>query len=480
MPRVNCIAVRLCLRLALVVAILGLMMLTPLTARADSYTVSVPPPNGTDDTKNLQSALDTCVAYGSGCTVQLAAGNYLTKQLVAYNFRGTFKGKGKDRTVIEALPNLPVNLPDFSVQAPCMPNPTTCLWPSLIMFVEGDIHISDISIKVTAPPGTATTGWFNGGSKITDLIDTLRFMGQHRTNAYIDRIAIEGLPDDSPTSLLGFNVVNGVIYTGELPRSTTPFDYYFLSGTLTVRNSFFKTTDVGVSQDGFVKNTRVTIGGSPSAGNVFENLLVGIDMEASESSIFDISYNTSSGIWYSMWVVPWRPEFIPSKPSQYFIHDNKFTPTGTYAGGVYLWNDPGNPWIHAMIYNNTVEPQDTLWDGIGAYNTKGTAIWNNTITGSGADAIGLWGSTLGTIISNNVGDFTLDPTYGLAQIYLDPATTYDLVVCSNSNNTVLDQGTMNKVVGCRQSTASAEAATRTAPTASTARPNLPRRKPPLP
>ena len=478
MSRINCITVGVGLRLALVGAMLGLMMFTPLTAWARGYTAFVPPPNGTDDTANLQSALDTCVAYGKHCTVELAAGNYLTKQLVTYNFRGTFKGKGKDKTVIEALPNLPVNLPDFSVQAPCMPNPTTCLWPSLIMFVEGDIRISDISIKVTAPPGTATTGWFYGGSKITDLIDTLRFMGQHRINAYIDRIAIEGLPDDSPTSW-GFNVINGVIYTGELPRSTIPFDYYFMSGTLTVRNSSFKTMFDGVSQDGFLKESRVTVGGSHSAGNVFENLYVGIDMEASESSIFDISYNTSSGIWYSMWVVPWRPEFVPSKPSQYFIHDNKFTTTGSYAGGVYLWNDPGNPWIHAMIYNNTIEPQDTLWDGIGAYNTKGTTVWNNKVTGSGANAVGLWGSTLSTVISNNVGDFTLDPTYGLAQIYLDPATSYDLVVCSNSNDTVLDQGTMNKVIGCQQTTASAEASMSAAPTTSVARPNFPRRKPPL-
>ncbi len=108
-------------------------------------------------------------------------------------------------------------------------------------------------------------------------------------------------------------------------------------------------------------------------------------------SIF--SYNSSSGIWYSMWVVPWLSVFVPSKPSQYFIHNNQFTPTGSYSGGVYLWNDPTNPWIRATVYDNTIEPQSTLWDGIGAYNTKGAAIWNNTITGSGADAIGLWGTT---------------------------------------------------------------------------------------
>ncbi len=386
---------------------------------------------------------------------------------------------GKDRTTIEAIHNLPVVIQDLSVQGGCTPNTTTCLWPSLIMFVDGDICVSDLSITITAPPGTATTGWVSYGSRFTDLVDALRFMGQRRTNVSIDNIGIEGLADDSPTSF-GFNLINGIIYTGELPRSSTAFDMYFMSGTLTVRDSSFKSMFDGVSQDGFLKDTRVTIGGSHSTGNVFENLNIGIDMEASESSVFDISYNRSSGNWFSMWVIPWADAFVPSKPSQYFIHDNKFTPTGSYAGGIYLWNAPENPWIHALIYNNTIEPQDTLWDGVGAYNTKGTAIWNNTITGAGADAIGLWGSTLSTVISNRVDDFSLDPTYGLAQIYLDPSTSYDLVVCSNPNNTVLDQGTMNKVIGCLQPVATAEASTMSATLAtSVARPNLPRRKPPF-
>jgi hypothetical protein len=82
----------------------------------------------------------------------------------------------------------------------------------------------------------------------------------------------------------------------------------------TVRNSSFKTMFDGVSQDGFLQSSLITIGGSPSAGNRFENLYVGMDMEGSESSNFDISYNESSGIYASMWVIPWQPVFVPSSP----------------------------------------------------------------------------------------------------------------------------------------------------------------------
>jgi hypothetical protein len=269
-----------------------------------------------------------------------------------------------------------------------------------------------------------------------------------------------------------------------------------MSGTYTVRNSSFKSTYDGVSQDGFLKDTSVTVGGSPSTGNVFENVYVGMDMESSENSTFEVSYNTSSGISDSMWVVPWLPAFVPSTPSLYFIHDNTFTTTGAGATGIYLWsvagaNNAENPWISAMIYNNTIEPEQgsTILDGIGAYNTIGAAIWNNTIRGSGKDAIRLGGSNTGvidppgnpqgaflcTVIDNDVSGFTANPnglfSVGYAQIYLDPTTSNNLVACSNNTNTVLDQGTMNTEMSCHASTTSAASTTSVAPQ------DLPRRKP---
>ena len=446
-------------------------------AAAGQKVVYVPPPNGTDDTARIQAALNACVAQDPSCTVQLREGKYWTRQLVTFNFQGTFKGMGMDNTTIEAIPNLPVNIPDAAYDGECMPNTTTCPWPSLIIFVDGDIHVSDLSIDISAAPGTATAGWTVFGTELTTLLDALRFMGQYPTNATIDRISIAGRPDNSPNSFgvvfdepAGFNVINGVVYTGELPRSSTPFDYYFLSGSYTVRNSFFKTMIDGVGQDGFLKSSQITIGGSPTTGNHFENMIDGMDLEASESSVYEISYNESSGITNAMWVVPWQPAFVPSSPSQYFIHDNTFSTTGPGPGvqAIYLYNDPSNPWIHATIWNNRLEPQAELSDGIDAYNTKGTLILNNTITGTGYDAIGLWGSTFSTVIGNNVNGFTPDPAVGLAQIYLDPSTSNDLVVCSNSTTTVLNQGTNNVVIDCDKLLAAPEAVTNSVdPAAST-------------
>ena len=472
MPDMNCRVKRVGLRAVILWGILGLMMILPGTVWAGSKTVKVPPPNGVDDTAKIQGALNACVQYGPGCTVQLAAGTYLTKQVVAYNFQGTFRGMGMNSTTVEALPNLPVHWLDQTV-ASCQPNLTTCLWPSLFVFADGNIGVSDLALKVTAVP--ATQPWVDdGGITWTMLFDVLAFIGQNPTYVTIKRIRMEGQPSLLPTDDGGYNVTNGVHYTGALPRSSAPFDYYFLSGSFTVQSSFFNNLFVAVSQDAFSKSSRVTIGGSPTTGNHIEGGCGGLDMEASENSVVEISYNESSGSCAGMWVVPAYLPFVPTSPSQYFIHDNKFTGTGQYADGFYLYDNVTQPWIQAAAWNNTAEVQDALSEGIGVYNTKGTALWNNTVTGSdGTDGIGLWSTTLDAVANNNVKGFTVDSTSGLAQIYLDPSTTNDLVVCAERSDTVLNQGTNNAILGCQQSAPSAEDAK------SMSRPNLQRKKLPV-
>jgi hypothetical protein len=445
--------------------LLTLMLSSPAAVAAGGSTVSVAPSNGTDDTVNIQAALNACVAHGPGCTVQLAAGTYHTRQLVAYNFHGTFRGIGTDRTTIEALPYLPVTI-DFL--QPCQPDTTTCLWPTLIIFVDGDISISDLSVHMTATDGTATAPWPGSGAGNTFIETGIRLMGQYSTtNVQIDRVEMEGRPDSTGGFLgLGYNVTNGIMYTGELNSSSAnPLDvpcgaaggFYFVSGSYTVRNSSFRMMVDGVSQDGCVRSSHVVLGGSPSTGNNFENLIVGMDLESAENSGFEISYNVSSGTSNSMWVIPWMPGFfVPSKPSRYLIHDNTFFTTGTsslvgYVAGIVLLNtDTPTPWIDAVIWNNSIHLQENLSDGLDAVNTKGTVVLNNAVTGSGYDAIGLHGSTASTVILNNVSGYTPDASFGFAQIYLDPGTSRDLVVCAESTDTVLNQGTNNSVVGCQQ------------------------------
>ena len=134
--------------LVLLSACLLAMSLTasPPVAALTGSTVQVAKPNGVDDTATIQKALDWCVKHGPNCTVQLQAGTYRTSQLVTYNFRGTFRGVGEHRTTIEALPYALVNWPDIGTYGQCLPNLTDCRWASFIIFVNGDIEISDLAI----------------------------------------------------------------------------------------------------------------------------------------------------------------------------------------------------------------------------------------------------------------------------------------------------------------------------------------------
>jgi hypothetical protein len=409
--------------------------------------VQVPKPGGTDDTATIQAALDACVKHGAGCVVSLEAGTYRTSQLVAYDFRGTFKGAGADRTIIEALPDLPVAVPDFTVAGECMPNLTDCVWPSLMLFVDGAISISDLAIHVTATDGHATVPWTIGGSSITSLVDALRFMGQRPTDVAVDRVAIVGRHDTAATSFDGFNVINGILFAGELPRSSTVFDYYMLGGAFAVRSSSFKTLDAGVGVDGFLAGVKGTIGGSKSAGNEFTDVNTGISLMPAQASVFDVSFNTSSSNTNDLWMGPWVPDFVPASASKYAIHDNTFG-----AAGILLEDDTAHHWIDATITHNTVTVRAPHTEGIRVRNTIGTTISGNTVTGTAAHTgIGLYGVTNGSVTGNAVTRFTLDPNGGSAQIYLDAASAKDRVACSSSSDTVLDQGTGNAVAGCKLS-----------------------------
>ena len=457
MSRINCTTVRLGLRAALLVALLGLIVLLPVTVWAGGHVVNVPPPNGVNDTSNLQAALDTCVAYGKNCTVQLAAGNYLTSQLVAYNFHGTFKGKGKDNTTIEALPELEVNsLPERPPEeyGLCKPNTTDCLWPTLIMFVDGDIHVSDLAINVPSVP--ATTPYFLFGFwKIAALIDAVRFMGQYSTNASVERVAITGMPDNSDTGLYGHNVNNGAVFLGEFPRSQTPFDFYFLSGTFSVTDSYFKNVSSGTGGGAFLRDSRMVIGGSPTSGNVFEDVVVGVDLESIDNSVIEASYNNVAVEGFAgVYIAPWCCR-VTSKPSLFLVHDNTLKPKGPTTDGMFLYDDPANNWIQALIYNNIIEAQDIGYGGISAYNTNGTTIRHNKISGNGADGIGIWNGSHAQVLKNDVTNFTASPD--LAQIVLDGTTAHSTVVCKTSRDTAMNLGTDNQLIGCQQLNSSVNA-----------------------
>jgi len=80
------------LRLMLLSGFVAFFLILPTTATAGGSAVLVAPPNGVDDTANIQAALDACVVRGPACTVQLRGGKYLTNNLSFTTFAAPSKG----------------------------------------------------------------------------------------------------------------------------------------------------------------------------------------------------------------------------------------------------------------------------------------------------------------------------------------------------------------------------------------------------
>lgn len=124
--------------------------------------------------------------------MQLSAGTYKTQQLFAANFHGAFKGKGMDATIVEALPDLQVNsYPMWTDQSHLnLPSPSNP-WPCLITFVDSDIAVSDLTLRVTAYEPVSP--WFYG-QMVRNMEALLAITGTSSSAVSVERVAFRGAP----------------------------------------------------------------------------------------------------------------------------------------------------------------------------------------------------------------------------------------------------------------------------------------------
>lgn len=283
--------------------------------------VNVAAPIGIDDTAVVQAALDDCVAHGPGCTVQLAAGTYLTKQLFAKDFHGTFKGKGMDVTIIQALP-LNGN-PDnpYNSNPPSVGNP----YPNLVTFLEGDIVVSDMTLKVVDPipiPG----GWYDPNSEFytTLIFALLDFRGESPMNVVVDRVGLDGKIDNK----FDTNLIAGPKFEPYPLASQLP-------GTFRISSCRLIDSIIGIWVN-YLRDARLTIGGSASAGNVIANVIAaGYFVDLSNSSV-EYSHNNSS-----CGGAPWACFYAQQNPSaelptSFLIDHNRFKATGSFEDGIWI------------------------------------------------------------------------------------------------------------------------------------------------
>jgi hypothetical protein len=141
-------------------------------------------PTHRDDTANLRCAL-RMAQREPGHTIELAAGQFWTRQLWATGFIGTLKGQGADKTMLSNRGPLKV-ADDVIMNPPSASN----LWPSLLTFVDGDFTVSDLGIRMRGPLVAAPWSFF--GSIFENVVlGEIIVTGTH-ADASFERIAIEG------------------------------------------------------------------------------------------------------------------------------------------------------------------------------------------------------------------------------------------------------------------------------------------------
>ena len=445
--------------------VLCVSCLISVPAFAADLVVVVDPPNGTDDTVAIQGALNQCVAHGAGCTVQLDAGTYLTKQLFAEDFHGTFKGKGMDVTIIQALPNLPVSQDEPVWKNPPSPDNK---YPMLILFFGGNITVSDMTIE--APATNPTKGWYDYQGHVepvtwhqepnTWLWSVLEFMGQSAMNVVVTRVALQGAYDESVPGLDNYNAAG--LSIDPYPPIDSPAPGY-VAGMFRVSACRIDTFADGI-YGAALHDARLAIGGSPSAANLIQNcgydaLLIDLD-----SSSVDFSYNDAASVGPTTWgafMVLQRWVVPIAAPSSFLVQHNRIKATGRNeempADGIWVadcapWYEEGKTGDFVISHNDvTLDASQGMiaGDGIETYQTEGAIVSNNRIVGRGWTGIALWGDTGAMVKANNIENVTAEAyPEAISLMSWEPFSANNCTVVGFGYKTnVYDEGVNNTLVG---------------------------------
>ncbi len=402
-------------------------------------------PSGGDDTASLQEALDRCSGAKRPCVVTLCAGVFDTGILRVRDFRGTLRGRGAGRTVLRALPDLPVseNLRDFFRDDPFLADRP---WPYLVQFVEGEGRVEDLGILVPAPPpGSApTTGWYLlDDGPIFELRGGILVTGREKVDFEVSDVRVGA---EDPGSDLGTTVFHGVEFGGLLhdPDDTGEFPVFPARGRFEVEDSTF---------DGVLT-------GTPLAELAAARVRVARNRYRSTIAVEVIDADRSGiAILNNRWAVSYRGVQVrqnldgaPSRASRLVVAANRGTVEPLFAGfGDGLsFQDPAGASPEPGATSLRVRRNSwVLGDGAGAAGSGITAsgagrlrISANRLAGRAGTGLEVDATERCHVRGNSMED--LD-TAGGAHLHLGSSTS-DCVAIVDPGDVVVDDGAANRVI----------------------------------
>jgi hypothetical protein len=420
--------------------------------KAVKTAVFIVEPSGGDDTPDIMQAFEDAKAAGPGSIVQLCEGEYHLGFLQINDFYGSFRGAGKNKTVITAMNNLDA----ITLFAQNLPH-------DLVKFVGGNVHLSHFTLQT--PPGRLTLSvpvyghirslinfsavnaayeMGNDNRTINVVIDNVRFKGQYFEEGF-------GFYYHTYNCLYGvragFDVRLAV--AGSLPREHINFK---------ITNSEIDTFSYGLVLEG-IKNSKIVVG-EKNNGNVFKNLEQGGGVWESRNMDILVEGNTFNipelGWGFDQNDQPFYGQLTAEPETETTlcnIQNNIFNlPNADY--GIYLRNQrhflyPEEKPVSYQINNNQFNMADGYPWGIVTQITKGMVIRNNKFSGHGYQALHLTlYSESGLVLGNNFST----AEFSSAAIYLGGNTHDWTIVGGNIKDRVFNLGVNNVVTGMNVST----------------------------
>jgi hypothetical protein len=224
----------------LAVAAIALVATAPAMAKRP---VVIPPSGdltGQMDYENIQAAL---LEATPNTVIELQMGTYYLNHVVfADNFRGTFKGAGKDVTIITSVGVLEAwNSGDDPpwLNPPSLDNP----WPALFSFVDGNFTLRDMTFQITEYVPMIVSFLGETYEIMGGVIYILGGEADTPAHTQIRNVGFEG----AAGTFAGYNVVQAIYHNGLVGELTYLQRGFPLTGTHIVSDCTFDTFYAGNS-----------------------------------------------------------------------------------------------------------------------------------------------------------------------------------------------------------------------------------------
>jgi len=380
-------------------------------------------PSGTDDTENIQCALNSAVEQGIGL-VKLQKGDFFISSLVVDGFNGAFSGVSKSNTTLTVM--------EDSVDCAGMELAGT--YASAIQFREGSPRIQNMTVVAdefceTEGEQRAAAVAFTGQPTGTDDCSNDVIFGT------VDRVKVQS----NDTGLIGISAIPSG-YLGGCKQS--------LLGTLKVNRS---------DLDGFRVGLVASMRGGAQVDvnyNTFTNNFIDTEFQNSNQATNIVGnkfYGTppaENSVYVSLLIGTTSDE-APAQ-SKFIVTGNTFDIDATEftnAYGIYLEQGTKVADLTNLIVANNFKLSGKRTLGIGESGVNGGFISKNSFRGDAGNGISLGGGT-----TNSSNNWTITANTGLSGLNSDSADIYlgnqasNTIVGPDQNAQIVDTGTSNTIL----------------------------------